>query len=470
MSLHELMRRWCRAAGSSRSPPAPGYVTVGGAIAADVHGKNHHVDASFGAHVRSLTLLTADGDVRSAAPRATRLFWATVGRHGPDRRDRSRRRSGCIPVETSRMVVDTERAADLDDADGGDGRDRRPLPLLRRLDRPARPRRGGWAAACSPAATTPARASCPRRDRARPARLRTRRLAAARRWVPERPAQPAHRPAPSTRSGTARRPRARTRRDPGHRALLPSARRRARAGTGSTARAASCSTSSWCRSARRRRCAGSSSRLLERAACRRSCAVLKRFGPGNPGLLSFPMPGLDAGPGHPGRAAAGSPGCSTELDELGGRRRRPGLPGQGLPAAGRAAGRDVPAAGRVARGPRRVDPAGCSTPTSPGGSGSDAPRRRERHEERPGRRRTSVLLLGGAARSAWPSSGGWSRAAGPARSCSPRAVRPGRARRASELRGRGARRCDVVDFDAARPETHAALSTTAVRRLATSTW
>ncbi len=66
-------------------PVTPGtkFVTVGGALASDVHGKNHHVDGSWSNHVRRVELLTASGDIvicdREHEPE---LFAATVGGMG----------------------------------------------------------------------------------------------------------------------------------------------------------------------------------------------------------------------------------------------------------------------------------------------------------------------------------------------------------------------------------------------------
>lgn len=66
-------------------PVAPGtrYVTVGGMIAADVHGKNHRSDGSFGRHVPWLDLMGADGVVRQlSAEEEPELYDATIGGMG----------------------------------------------------------------------------------------------------------------------------------------------------------------------------------------------------------------------------------------------------------------------------------------------------------------------------------------------------------------------------------------------------
>lgn len=63
-------------------PVTPGtkYVTVGGAIANDVHGKNHHVTGTFGQHVLNLVLLRSDGSRIACSPeREQNWFAATVG-------------------------------------------------------------------------------------------------------------------------------------------------------------------------------------------------------------------------------------------------------------------------------------------------------------------------------------------------------------------------------------------------------
>jgi decaprenylphospho-beta-D-ribofuranose 2-oxidase len=63
--------------------PGTRFVTLGGAIAADVHGKNHHRDSSFGAHVSSFDLMLASGEVlRCSREENSGLFWATVGGMG----------------------------------------------------------------------------------------------------------------------------------------------------------------------------------------------------------------------------------------------------------------------------------------------------------------------------------------------------------------------------------------------------
>lgn len=66
-------------------PTTPGtkFVTLGGAVAADVHGKNHHVDGTFGAHVEFLDLVVPGGQVmRCSQSENSDVFRATIGGMG----------------------------------------------------------------------------------------------------------------------------------------------------------------------------------------------------------------------------------------------------------------------------------------------------------------------------------------------------------------------------------------------------
>jgi decaprenylphospho-beta-D-ribofuranose 2-oxidase len=99
-------------------PVTPGtkFVTLGGCVAADVHGKNHHREGGFGAHVEGLELILADGRrVRCAPYENADLFRATVGGMGL---------TGVItevvvrlkPVESSYVIVRHHAARDLEES------------------------------------------------------------------------------------------------------------------------------------------------------------------------------------------------------------------------------------------------------------------------------------------------------------------------------------------------------------------
>lgn len=63
--------------------PGTKYVTMGGAIASDVHGKNHHKVGSISSFVRSLRILTASGEIiECSRDKNSGLFWATIGGMG----------------------------------------------------------------------------------------------------------------------------------------------------------------------------------------------------------------------------------------------------------------------------------------------------------------------------------------------------------------------------------------------------
>lgn len=98
-------------------PVTPGtkFVTVGGAIANDVHGKNHHTVGSFGDFVDAIELLTPTGDVLTCSREANAdTFWATIGGIGL---------TGFIltakfrlqPVESAYITVDYRRLKNLDE-------------------------------------------------------------------------------------------------------------------------------------------------------------------------------------------------------------------------------------------------------------------------------------------------------------------------------------------------------------------
>jgi len=114
-SLDKLMRLLVPLGWFVPVTPGTREVTVGGAMASDIHGKNHHRDGSFAMHVESFTLQTPAGERlevdRAGAPD---VFAATAGAMGLTGII-TRARIGLIPIQTSRIRVDTEKARGLDD-------------------------------------------------------------------------------------------------------------------------------------------------------------------------------------------------------------------------------------------------------------------------------------------------------------------------------------------------------------------
>jgi decaprenylphospho-beta-D-ribofuranose 2-oxidase len=119
VSLEAIMRTMVPLGWFVHVTPGTRQVTVGGAIAADVHGKSHHVDGSFSNHVESFVLHTPSsggegtGTVTVTPASDPDLFWGTAGALGL---------TGVIaeatirllPIETSMIRAENLRCPDLD--------------------------------------------------------------------------------------------------------------------------------------------------------------------------------------------------------------------------------------------------------------------------------------------------------------------------------------------------------------------
>ncbi|HZA52105.1 MAG TPA: FAD-binding oxidoreductase [Myxococcaceae bacterium] len=114
LTLRELIRIFLPRGWFPPVTPGTAYVTLGGMVAADVHGKNHHRDGCFGEHVRAIRLRVADGGIIECSRQLEpELFRATLGGMGL---------TGHIlevefalhRVSSPWMICETERVPDID--------------------------------------------------------------------------------------------------------------------------------------------------------------------------------------------------------------------------------------------------------------------------------------------------------------------------------------------------------------------
>ena len=113
VSLHRLMQEIIPRGWFVSVTPGTRYVSVGGAIASDIHGKNHHCDGSFARHVTSMVLATPTG-VRTITPDDdAELFWATAGGMGLTGIV-VRATLRLLSIETSWMQVENRRFTTLE--------------------------------------------------------------------------------------------------------------------------------------------------------------------------------------------------------------------------------------------------------------------------------------------------------------------------------------------------------------------
>lgn len=119
VSLDQLLRVLVPAGFFLPVTPGTRNITVGGAIAADVHGKNHHLNGSFGNHVQRLLLIDGRGGLRvltqdgGGNSEEADDFWATVGGMGLTGVIVEATLS-LIPITSSLISVCTSRFGDVE--------------------------------------------------------------------------------------------------------------------------------------------------------------------------------------------------------------------------------------------------------------------------------------------------------------------------------------------------------------------
>jgi FAD/FMN-containing dehydrogenase len=115
LTLDEVIRSFLPLGWFPAVTPGTKFVSLGGCVAADVHGKNHHRDGGFGSHVLELGIVLASGEEVNCSPSLRpELFWATVGGMGL---------TGIIttvsirlrPVESGYVAVRHRKAANLNE-------------------------------------------------------------------------------------------------------------------------------------------------------------------------------------------------------------------------------------------------------------------------------------------------------------------------------------------------------------------